>query len=75
VCVTHLNRGRWVCWRRRSRARQLVSVVQFFTGQSIHGGDAGAIPLGSLAAWGFDSGMLGYWPWWFAALVFSPFYR
>ena len=37
-------------------------------------GDAGAIPLGFLAAL---LGYLGYregtWPWWFALLVFSPF--
>ena len=37
-------------------------------------GDAGAIPLGFLAAaLGIHGNMLGYWPWWFAALVFSPF--
>ena len=37
-------------------------------------GDAGAIPLGFLAAaLGIHGNMLGYWPWWFAVLVFSPF--
>ena len=37
-------------------------------------GDAGAIPFGFLAAaLGIHGNMLGYWPWWFAALVFSPF--
>ncbi|MFZ5502738.1 MAG: MraY family glycosyltransferase [Pseudomonadota bacterium] len=37
-------------------------------------GDAGSIPLGFLAAtlgvWGWQ---LGYWPFWFPLLVFSPF--
>jgi UDP-N-acetylmuramyl pentapeptide phosphotransferase/UDP-N-acetylglucosamine-1-phosphate transferase len=37
-------------------------------------GDAGSIPLGFLAAsfgvWGWQ---LGYWPFWFPVLVFSPF--
>jgi UDP-GlcNAc:undecaprenyl-phosphate GlcNAc-1-phosphate transferase len=37
-------------------------------------GDAGSIPLGFLAAafgvWGWQ---LGYWPFWFPILVFSPF--
>lgn len=37
-------------------------------------GDAGAIPLGFLAAafgvWGWQQ---GYWPFWFPVLVFSPF--
>ena len=37
-------------------------------------GDAGSIPLGFLAAafgvWGWQQ---GYWPFWFPALVFSPF--
>ena len=37
-------------------------------------GDAGSIPLGFLAAafgvWGWK---LGYWPFWFPVLVFSPF--
>jgi UDP-N-acetylmuramyl pentapeptide phosphotransferase/UDP-N-acetylglucosamine-1-phosphate transferase len=37
-------------------------------------GDAGAIPLGFLAATlGIQGNMLGLWPWWFAVLVFSPF--
>ncbi len=37
-------------------------------------GDAGAIPLGFLAiTLGFHGSMRGFWPWWFAALVFSPF--
>ena len=33
-------------------------------------GDAGAVPLGFLSA---TLGLLGYWPYWFPALVFSPF--
>ena len=37
-------------------------------------GDAGAIPFGFLAAaLGIHGNVAGYWPWWFAALVFSPF--
>ena len=37
-------------------------------------GDAGAIPLGFLAiTLGIHGNLLGFWPWWFAVLVFSPF--
>ena len=37
-------------------------------------GDAGAIPLGFLAiTLGIHGHLLGFWPWWFAVLVFSPF--
>ena len=37
-------------------------------------GDAGAIPLGFLAiTLGLYGSMRRFWPWWFAALVFSPF--
>ena len=37
-------------------------------------GDAGAIPLGFLAiTLGVHGSMQRFWPWWFAALVFSPF--
>ena len=37
-------------------------------------GDAGAIPLGFLAATlGIHGSVLGIWEWWFALLVFSPF--
>ena len=37
-------------------------------------GDAGSIPLGFLAiTLGIHGSLLGLWPWWFAALVFSPF--
>ena len=37
-------------------------------------GDAGAIPLGFLAATlGIHGNLLGLWPWWFGLLIFSPF--
>jgi UDP-N-acetylmuramyl pentapeptide phosphotransferase/UDP-N-acetylglucosamine-1-phosphate transferase len=37
-------------------------------------GDAGSVPLGFLAAaLGILGSMAGHWPWWFGALVFSPF--
>jgi UDP-GlcNAc:undecaprenyl-phosphate/decaprenyl-phosphate GlcNAc-1-phosphate transferase len=37
-------------------------------------GDAGSIPLGFLAAaFGVSGWQQGYWPFWFPALVFSPF--
>ena len=37
-------------------------------------GDAGAVPLGFLAiALGIHGDLQGFWPWWFAILVFSPF--
>ena len=37
-------------------------------------GDAGAVPLGFLAAaLGIFGNMAGIWPWWFGVLVFSPF--
>lgn len=37
-------------------------------------GDAGSIPLGFLAsAFGLWGWQLGYWPFWFPVLVFSPF--
>lgn len=37
-------------------------------------GDAGSVPLGFLAgAFGWLGFTLGLWPWWFPALVFSPF--
>lgn len=37
-------------------------------------GDAGAVPLGFIAAaLGLIGWLRGYWPWWFAPLVFSPF--
>jgi UDP-N-acetylmuramyl pentapeptide phosphotransferase/UDP-N-acetylglucosamine-1-phosphate transferase len=37
-------------------------------------GDAGSIPLGFLAAaFGIYGWQQGYWPFWFPALVFSPF--
>ena len=37
-------------------------------------GDAGSIPLGFLAiTLGIHGNIIGLWPWWFGALVFSPF--
>lgn len=37
-------------------------------------GDAGSVPIGFLAAaLGIQGNLAGLWPWWFGALVFSPF--
>ncbi|MCY7388979.1 MAG: glycosyltransferase family 4 protein [Burkholderiales bacterium] len=45
-----------------------------FSPAKVFMGDAGAIPLGFLAAaLGIHGNLLGYWPWWFMVLVFSPF--